>query len=163
MNLLMLLGGVRASIFAGLAALLLAVAALQTMRLNSLEASVEKERAAAVVAQLNYANELLALERKYAADYAAVAEALIEENERAKVDVDKLVAGLRSGTERLRSRFQCPSAVPGTSPASSGGDEAAEGGLRGEDAEFLVREAERADTIVRQLTSCQQLLENFDG
>lgn len=75
---------------------------------------------------------------------------------------DRVIAGLRSGTVRLREHFTCPAVagVPQT-PAGAGASDGTEaGGLSREDAEFLVREAGRADDVVRQLTACQAILKS---
>lgn len=74
---------------------------------------------------------------------------------------NRIVADLRSGALRLRDRFKCPAAAggvstPGTSTGS--GDAAGEGGLRGEDAEFFVSEAHRANAVVLQLQACQAVV-----
>jgi len=72
---------------------------------------------------------------------------------------DRTIADLRSGARSLQRRFKCPAhSLPGT-PASTGdGNEAGEGGLSDTDAEFLVSEAARADSVVNQLTACQAVI-----
>lgn len=155
-----LLGGVRATVFAGLAAVLLLALGVQTWRLDRSERQQELDRIAWADAVSKVKDEIIALEREHAEKYAAIAGRLVTENENAKAEVDRLLAGLRDGTERLRRRFQCPSgAVPGAPAAAGGSDGAGEGGLRDEDAGFFIREAERADAIARRLTACQNLLQ----
>lgn len=83
---------------------------------------------------------------------------LIEKMEKGYAERDKTIADLRSGNVRLRQRFKCP-----TTPASTTtrGDGEAGGGLSENDAEFLIREASRADEVVRRLTACQNILEEI--
>lgn len=82
-----------------------------------------------------------------------------------KTKAEKRIADVRAGVYRLRPQFTCTGsngrAASGASQASVStgvGDAAAAGGLRNEDAEFLVSESERADTIVRQLSAAQDAL-----
>lgn len=77
-----------------------------------------------------------------------------------EADTARTIAGLRAGTVKLRPRFQCPRVDRPAAPAA-GSDDAAEGGLQIEDAEFLVREADRADGIVQQLTACQAVVQAY--
>ncbi len=81
-------------------------------------------------------------------DIAYAAELKREEREQ---ETERTIADLRSGTVRLRDRFTCPAAkAPGTSaqPVPQ------ESGLREEDAEFLVRLADEADTIADERNQC---------
>jgi hypothetical protein len=87
----------------------------------------------------------------------AEALSLLEKMEKGYAERDKTISDLRSGNLRLRDKFKCK-----TTPSASAtprGDGEAGGGLSDEDAEFLVREASRADSVVRRLTSCQNILE----
>lgn len=89
-----------------------------------------------------------------------IAQNLIEERNRGFQERDQVIADLRAGALRLRPRFQCPArqqaAPAGT--AAAGSDGGAQAGLSGADAEFLVREASRADEVARQLTACQAVI-----
>lgn len=67
---------------------------------------------------------------------------------------DKVIADWQSGRLRLKTRFN-PQACP-----ASGDNAGTEAGLLGEDVQFLIREATRADAIVRQLTACQGLIKD---
>lgn len=162
------LGGVRAAVFAGLCALLLAAVGVQSWRLDSAQDDLAAEQlkvaqatAVAAIAARDAESDARAQERRHTEEFAALSGRLVQENEDAHAEVDRLLAGLRDGTQRLRARFQCPTApgVPGAPAGAGGSDAAADAGLRGADAEFLVRESERADDVVRQLTTCQALLQ----
>jgi hypothetical protein len=67
---------------------------------------------------------------------------------------DKVIADWQSGRLRLKPRFS-PQACP-----ASGDNAGTEAGFLGEDVQFLIREATRADAIVRQLTACQGLIKD---
>jgi hypothetical protein len=67
---------------------------------------------------------------------------------------DKVIADWQSGRLRLKARFVQQAC---TASGDNGGTEA---GLLGEDVQFLIREATRADAIVQQLTACQGLIKN---
>lgn len=64
--------------------------------------------------------------------------------------LQSVIADLRTGSIRVRKRLSCPPVT------SSGGDVGAEGGLSREDAEFLLREAARADALAEQLRLLQE-------
>lgn len=66
-------------------------------------------------------------------------------------ETDRTIAGLRSGTVRLRERFTCPAAK---APGASAEPVTEESGLRVTDAEFLVRFADEADTIADERNQC---------
>lgn len=86
--------------------------------------------------------------------YNKRAEALIKEREKEYAKRDKVIADWQSGRLRLKARFS-PQACP-----ASGDNAGTEAGLLGEDVQFLIREATRADAIVRQLTACQGLIKD---
>lgn len=65
-----------------------------------------------------------------------------------EADTERTIAGIRSGTVRLRDRFTCPAAVPDAAAGPGGADDAAQRGLRPADAEFLVRFADQCDAVV---------------
>lgn len=155
------LGGLRATAFAGLALVLAIALGVQTVRLSSARETLAEEKLATVSAKVEAEKAAREREREHAQEFAAIAGRLVTENEDAKAQTDRLLAGLRDGTERLRRRFQCPATlgVPADPAAASGSDGAAATGLLAEDAVVLVREAERADAIVRQLTACQTTLQ----
>lgn len=152
-----LLGGVRASIFAGLLALVMVFSTVQTLRLHFSQVAVTElqEDAAQLVLENKAAiatrdAEWAQYTNKLRGDYA-------RENELAIQKRDAIIADLRSGNLRLRDKFRCPTVS--TPAGSSGGSNDSEtAGLQNEDAEFLVREADRADAVVRQLTLAQDII-----
>ncbi len=107
-------------------------------------------------------------EDKAKADQKAQAAAITQAKEVLKNDFqettarkDALIADLKSGNLKLRQQFRCSTtnASAGTSAASRGSDEAAATQLPGGLEEFLIREAERADKVVNQLTACQAVVQ----
>lgn len=105
-----------------------------------------------------------AAERAAADEQARIAEKLIAERSQAYEERDRVIDDLRAGNRRLQQRFTCPPAGrPGGVPAAAAGagrsDGAGQGGLSGSDAEFLIREAGRADAAVRQLQACQAVIQ----
>lgn len=87
-----------------------------------------------------------------------------EELNNAKRETDIALAAVRAGELRLRNRFTCSSgsaAADRTTEAGTGtglGDDTRQAGLQITDAEFLVRFADEADAVVRQLTACQAIV-----
>lgn len=72
-------------------------------------------------------------------------------------------AAVRNGTLRLRDPGTSgicanTSNVPGLAASTSGRDDGTDGRLSDQTAEFLLTEADRADSIVDQLTACQQVV-----
>lgn len=82
-----------------------------------------------------------------------------------KADADRIIADLRTGNRRLQQRFdglQCVSrTVSGSSSAGSVSDAASGCGLSDTDVQFLVRFAERADNVARQLTAAQVIIRKY--
>lgn len=150
-----LVGGVRAASFLGTALLLAILLAVQTVRLDGLQDKQAAAELASAQQALAHQIEIGKLERAYSEQLTALSGQLIEDNENAKNDVDKLLVGLRDGTERLRRRFQCPQ-VPGDSTASSGSSEGTTAGFGVADAEVAFGIARDGDSAIRQLTACQQ-------
>jgi len=92
--------------------------------------------------------------RKLELKYNEQAKQFIIERDKEYAKRDKVIADWQSGRLRLKSRFS-PKACP-----ASGDNAGTEAGLLGEDVQFLIREATRADGIVRQLTACQGLIKD---
>lgn len=84
-----------------------------------------------------------------------------------KAGADKIIADLRTGNRRLQQRFdglQCISrTVSSSAAAGSVSDAASDCGLSDTDVEFLVRFAERADNVARQLTAAQQIILRYQS
>lgn len=99
-------------------------------------------------------------ERDSAQAMAAIDNAYQQGQADAKAESDRVIADLRAGNVRLRKRFTCPAAsdLPAAGTSTGSSDAAQTGGLQRDDAEFLVREAERADEVVRQLQACQAIV-----
>lgn len=162
-----LLGGVRAAAWAA-GALALAICcgvlaiALSSARADLVAAKLELAELRADIAEqaAEFERKAREQEQQYVEDFKLYAEEFRVGRRDANAQIDRLLGGLRDGTERLRGRFQCPPAagVPQAAAGTGGGGGAEGAGLRREDAEFLVREAGRADDVVRQLTACQALL-----
>lgn len=89
---------------------------------------------------------------------------LLKRNEDAQATADRTIADLRAGTIRLRhdlTSAQC--AIASVSDIATGTaqrDATCTGGLRPDDAAFLIRFADRADAIARQLQAAQRVIDN---
>jgi hypothetical protein len=92
--------------------------------------------------------------RKLELKYNEQAKQFIIERDKEYAKRDKVIADWQSGRLRLKARFS-PKACP-----ASGDNAGTEAGLLGEDVQFLIREATRADAIVQQLTACQGLIKD---
>jgi hypothetical protein len=92
--------------------------------------------------------------RKLELKYNEQAKQFIIERDKEYEKRDKVIADWQSGRLRLKARFS-PKACP-----ASGDNAGTEAGLLGEDVQFLIREATRADAIVQQLTACQGLIKD---
>jgi len=125
---------------------------------ESVQSAWNAERAQNKLAADAQAAEAAAKEAKDAAAFAALADNLREENERAKQDADRTIADLRRGAVRLRDRFTCKSTVPAAAGSPARSDEADEGGFTVEDASVALGIARDGDAAIRQLTACQAIL-----
>lgn len=80
-----------------------------------------------------------------------------------KATTDGTITGLHDGTVRVRERFTCPPASPApkadTTPSVVA--DPGRGGLRGKDAEFLVRFADQCDSVARELNYCKAELDRI--
>ena len=157
-----LLGGIRATVFAGIALLSLLLAGVQTWRLDSaqdaladMSLQVVKEQAALAAAQVE-ASESARLDEQNMARAANAAAAAYEQGkadaEQAAADV---VAGLRAGNLRLRDQWQGCKArgVPGVAGTASEPDAAGDG--RAESAGRIVR---AADECAAQVSGLQDFI-----
>jgi len=134
--------------------------AIVTRYNNAIErATVAEQKSESYKAQLSDLREARRKEQETARLDAEASALVIRENENARLEIEDLRARLAAGTVRVRERFRCPAAsVPGTAAAASGSDAADEHGLRGADADFLIRFAGEADTATRRLKLCQDAL-----
>lgn len=163
MNLVALLGGVRATAFAGLALLALLFGGVQTARLNSAHHQLEVQALALEVSAKKFAEWKLQQEAEKAAAIAAIDKKHREEQARVKSESDRTIAGLRNGNLQLRKRFSCPSQGESGSPSPTLGGTHGEGagGLTKEDAELLVREAADSDRKSIKINSLIDVIEEF--
>ena len=102
-------------------------------------------------------------ERRHEKALDAVQNKLILERALGYEERDRVINDLRTGNRRLQQRFTCPATggsgrVPETAAGPGRSDGVGGAGLSGEDAEFLVREAARADAVARQLQACQAVI-----
>lgn len=131
--------------------------------------ALEDERAAGAAKADKLQAETAAreVERIHVDEMAAIAAQHEQEKQHALAEKDAVIAGLRDGTYRLRTRLAAAGATADLAAqvgAAAGiGDGAAQTGLRIEDAEFLLSEASRADDVVRQLTACQAVIVSDRG
>lgn len=158
--LLKLIGGVRAAVFACLLLVASAFLIWQTVALNRTQAAFDAhllaDKAATATAQeVARATEQAWSEAHYNAVYT-----LEKQRIKREAKTNSTIAGLRAGTLRVRNRFTCQ-AVPGAAAPTTGGDDAQGSGLRPEDAEFLVRESDRADDYTEQLAACQAVVTSY--
>lgn len=118
------------------------------------EADYALKRAEAAIAARN-------TEARHRAEYAAIAARFLAEQKEADENHDRVVAGLRAGSIRVRDRLRCPApAGMPQAPADSGRTaQAGEGGLSVADAEVVLRAGADADAIARQLNALIQAVE----
>lgn len=121
-------------------------------------------------AELQAESQRAELERKARTAEQASAEALANIDSAyqqgradAQADTARTIADLHSGAIGLRERFTCPntaqaSGLPKASTSTGQRDAASAGGLRAEDARFLVQLADQADQVAQQLKACQAIV-----
>ena len=118
---------------------------------DAAEAQYAQQRAASAI-------EARKIEERHRAEYRAIAQRFLEEQADAKIQTDRVIAGLRAGTVRVRDRFTCPR-LPGAAADSSGAAEAGPRGLQPEDAGTAIGIAAEADEVARQLNALIQAVE----
>ena len=155
------LSGLSWKVWAGVAALVLVAG----VWLHGRASGAESVRADWDAAEAQYAQQRAAsaiearkVEERHRAEYKAIAERFLEEQADAKIETDRVIAGLRDGSRRVRDRFTCPS-LPGAAADSSGVAEAGPRGLQPEDAAAIVRAGAEADEVARQLNALIQAVE----
>ncbi len=100
-------------------------------------------------------------EQQHAAAMADLDAQKTRELENEKAAADAVIAGLRADTIRVRDQFTCGASTPaaGQAGATPGmGDAGKKRGFQKQDAEFLLREAARADEVTMQLQACQAII-----
>ena len=88
-------------------------------------------------------------------EFKTIKEDLIKKQEEGYAKRDKIIADWQSGRLRLKARFS-PTSCPAT-----GSDGGTTTGFLEEDVQFLIREAARADGVVRQLQACQGVISEY--
>lgn len=163
MNIVTMLGGVRASLFAALALLALGFGGVQTARLAHSQHALEVQTLALEVNAKDFAEWKLQKEAEKAAAIAALDKKHREEQKHVQDEADRTIASLRDGNLQLRKRFSCPSKEQpsSTDPTVSGADGEGEGGLTQQDAEFLIRQAEDSDRKSVKINKLIEVIEEF--
>lgn len=163
MNVVALLGGVRGTIFAGLALLALLFVGVQTVRLNNAQHDLDVQKTALIVNAKNFAEWKLKQEAENAAAIAEIDKKHREEQNHVQAEADRAVADLRNDVVRLRKRFTCPAqGQPGSADSPIGGVDAERiGGLTTEDAEFLIREAADSDRKSVKINALIDTIEEY--
>jgi hypothetical protein len=113
---------------------------------NAREAGYALQRAEAAIAARN-------IEQRHRAEYAAIASRFLAEQRAADETHDRTIADLRRGALRVQNRLTCPSGRAEAATAAARAIAAGQAGLLPADAEFLLREAARADEVARQLNA----------
>ena len=137
--------------YAAIGCAVLAVAAIVTCVIfqargaaSDLRADAASKRAEAVSDELRQAREVIATERRKAAEFALIADQYEKERTDAIAQGNAVAADLRAGNKRLRDLSQgCKARVPG--PAADPGVADAEDGLR----------ADSVGRIVGAVAACQ--------
>ncbi len=134
------------------------------LSITTLKDGYDKQLADANKARADAEQAARDTEAKRVADMASLDANYQKELSDAKTVSDAAVAAVRAGTVRVRDRFTCNAgsgSVPSAAKAgaSTGSTDAASAnGLQPEDAEFLLREAARADAVTVQLRALQDVV-----
>ena len=122
--------------------------------ISKLRADADKQHDADVqaarVIEHQAAQAVATIETKYLLD---------TKNEKSRTD--SVIADLRSGAVKLRSRFTCapnPGSVSGATASTAGNNDGVQGGLQEPDAEFFIQLAASADEVAHTLEACQSLV-----
>lgn len=86
-----------------------------------------------------------------------------KEEQDGQATTDSTIAGIHDGSIRVRERFTCPPATPAPKANTSPGvvDDPGAGGLRGKDAEFLIRFAGECRDNATKLNYLQREVERL--
>ncbi len=150
-----MLGGVRGTIFAGLALVLLLAFAWGRHQLSNEREASAKYRAQIVEQTLLSEQKARRIEQHHAAALNAVARAHQEDLRNAQATYDRTVADVRSGALKLQDRWACPAANvsrPATRPSVPNGaaDDRAESAAR------IVQASAECDAQIRGLQAVTQ-------
>lgn len=129
---------------------------------NAWQSRWDKQAADLAIARADAERLARQAERNSALAMAAIDKAYQQGQADGKAQADRTIADLRSGNARLRERFTCPPAgndMPDPTGTTGRSDAGEARGLQRDDAEFLIRYAERADEVVRQLQACQAIIQ----
>lgn len=163
MNVVALLGGVRATIFAGLALLALLFGGVQAFRLNSVQHQLESQKLALAKSAKDFAEWKIQAEANKAEAVAEIDKKHREEQKHVQDQANRVIADLRSDAIQLRKRFTCqtPGQPNSTDSAIGGVDAERIGGLTTEDAEFLLREAADSDRKSVKINALIDIIEEY--
>ena len=125
---------------------------------SRVQANWDAQKAKDAVAIAVQLQKVRAIEQAETQRQRDIAADLVEKNREAIAEIDRLDAAVAAGTVRLRQRFACPSNVPGSSTAASGGDAADQPGFSEADARVALRIAADGDAAIRRLTACQAIV-----
>lgn len=116
------------------------------------QARWDAQEAVYAVQRAKAAEDARKVEERHRAEYRAIADRFLKDAENAKLETDRVIAGLRSGNVRVRQRLTCPS-LPGAAADSTGVAETGPRGLQPEDAAAIVGAGAEADAVARQLNA----------
>lgn len=125
-----------------------ALAAITTASTNAVADEQAKQRKQ----EARHADEMASLDAKHH-----------EELQSEIISKERAIADVRADVIRVRDEFTCPAATATGAASQTGtgtslGDAANTGGLQKPHVEFLLREAGRADEVVKQLQACQAVV-----
>lgn len=135
--------------------------AIHTSQLRAINAENAQAHAALVA-------DMRTKEQKHRDDMAALDAKHTKELNHEKAEADRVIADMRADAIRVRDEFTCADgAAQGgagkAGPGASVGDGRKAGGLQASHVEFLLREAGRADEVVKQLQACQAIVSGDRG
>lgn len=107
------------------------------------------------------ANQALQRERQAYAKQEQLETEFLQQKQEIENHANATIEQYRNHTVRLRRSLQpqqCPP-MPATADTAGSSDATTTGGLQPKDVEFLIREANRADSVVKQLAAAQKIIE----
>jgi hypothetical protein len=145
-----LLGGIRATIFFVLLLITSTLFGVKSCQYENYKREVDQAKAKA---------ERIAREKEegWRQGIAQWVESYVRERNKHEKALDDAITSLRNGNLQLRKRFTCPKATA-PAPGADGGEAS---GLSKEDAEFLLREAARADELALEHALLQKYVKEI--